>query len=36
MEVAKDVINSKPLIMVADDERVFMLARLTGKRRGRS
>ena len=35
MEVAKGVINSKPLVMVADDEHVFMLAKLTGKRRGK-
>lgn len=36
MDVAKDVINVAPLVVLADDEHVFVLARLNGKSRERS
>jgi len=35
IEGAIGVINIKPLVILADDEHVFMLAKITGKRKGK-
>lgn len=35
MEAVKGVINVKPLVILADDEHVFMSGRLTEKRNGK-
>jgi ketosteroid isomerase-like protein len=34
-ETVKGVINVEPLVILADDDYVFVLARLTGKRKGK-
>jgi ketosteroid isomerase-like protein len=35
METVKDVISVEPLVILADGEYVFVLAKLTGKRKGK-
>jgi ketosteroid isomerase-like protein len=35
LEVVKGVVNIRPLVVVADDEHVFTLARLSGRRKGK-